>query len=353
VKIVSSKSQKHPLRIALYGLEGIGKSSWAAGAPKPLFFDLERGMGQLVGLDVPVTMPASFKEFLDGINNFPANEYKTAVIDSADALEDLIARGICAEKGWDSIEDPGYGKGYSMVTERFVHALEAMDKLIEKGVQIIVTAHSLVRNFQNPAGADYSRYELTLFKGSSQPGPGPILKGWCDALLFACYSDTAKLEKRDQGSSEEVLKKGKGITGQRVIKTRHEAAWDAKNRLGLPPELPLNYADFAKAIGAAGQAGSVTQPDQSKPAVAAAVSPNGGCTSVPGSVAVTTPAVVTIKEVSAALTEYMVRTQTTNPATAGAFFAQPLGYPSVSKMPKDAYPTLLAAIREELEALPR
>jgi hypothetical protein len=345
MKIVSSKTTKRPLRIACYGLEGIGKTTWAASAPKPLFFDLERGTGQLTGIDVPITVPCSFREFLAGINEFPANEYQTAVIDTADALEDMIAKSICQEKGWDSIEDPGFGKGYAMVTERFVHTLEAMDKLVENGVQVIVLAHSLVRNFSNPAGADYSRYELTLFKGSSQPGPGPMLKGWCDCLLFACYSDTAKLEKRDQGS-EEVLKKGKGVTGARVMKTQHHAAWDAKNRLGLPPEIPLNYAAFMKALGASGQekAGSIIPPGEGLPAK------DNAPTAIAG-VSQPSPAIVTIKEVSVALTEYMKLTETANPAVAGKFFAEPLGFPSVSKMPKEKYGELLTAIQTKIQDL--
>lgn len=355
LKIVSSKSQKRPLRVCVYGLEGIGKTTFAAGSEKPLYFDLEKGTGQLVGIDVPVVQPTTFKDFLANLAEFPAGDYQTCVIDTADALETLIHAEICAAKGWDSIEDPGWGKGYNIATDRFVHALECLDKLQEKGVQIIVLAHSLVRNFSNPAGADYSRYELTLFKGSSQPGPGPILKAWADCLLFACYADTAKLEKRDQGS-DEVLKKGKGITGERVLKTQHAAAWDAKNRLGLPPEIPLSYAAFKAAIAkgdatpqqqkapveappATAKAAEVSAPKPAEGASRGTTSPN------------TTPSAITIKEVSAALREYMEITKQGNPAAVGAEFAKPLGSPSISKLAVAKYPDVLKAIATKYVAM--
>lgn len=124
-----------------------------------------------------------------------------------------------------------------------------LDGLQNAGIEVIILAHSIVRLFSNPSGADFHRYELTLNKGGNKPGPGPILKAWCDCLLFACFSDSTKLEKRDAKAEDAVLKKGKGVTGERVLKTTHAAAWDAKNRLSLPSEIPLSYAEFAKLAG--------------------------------------------------------------------------------------------------------
>lgn len=348
MKIVSSKSQKRPLRIVVYGLEGIGKTTFAAGSEKPLFFDLEKGTGQLVGIDVPIVAPTSFNDFLTCLSEFPASEYRTAVIDTADALETLISDFLCQKYGWDSLEDPGFGKGYAMATERFVAVLEALDRIQENGVEIIVLAHSLVRMFQNPAGADFSRYELTLAKGSSKQGPGPILKGWCDCLLFACYDDTSKLEKRDAQSQDAILKKGKGVTGSRVLMTQHQAAWDAKNRLGLPPEIKLSYAAFKAAI-AKGDAdpAKTTQsvPPAAKAAEVSAPKPAEGAKQLP------TPSAITIKEVSACLREYMEITKQVNPAAVGAEFAKPLGAPSVSKLEAVKYPDLLKSIAVKYAAM--
>ncbi len=62
-----------------------------------------------------------------------------------------------------------------------------------------------------------------------------------DALLFANYEDTIyKLKEKDTKAKAT----GPGI---RKLYTNRHASWDAKNRLGLPDELPLSYQAFAEA----------------------------------------------------------------------------------------------------------
>src|SRR5262249_8387959 len=40
------------------------------------------------------------------------HNYQTLVIDSLDALEPLVQAALCADRGYASIEAPGFGKGY-------------------------------------------------------------------------------------------------------------------------------------------------------------------------------------------------------------------------------------------------
>ena len=39
--------QAKPRRVLLYGQEGVGKSTWAAASPKPIFLDFEDGLNDL------------------------------------------------------------------------------------------------------------------------------------------------------------------------------------------------------------------------------------------------------------------------------------------------------------------
>jgi hypothetical protein len=294
-----------------------------------------------------VIQPATFDELLSNLNEFPSTEYSTCVIDTADAMEDMIHSEVCKKNGWESIEDAGFGKGYNMATERFLLALASFDRLIEQGIQVIVLAHSLVRNFSNPSGADYSRYELTLFKGSNQPGPAPILKAWTDCLLFACYADTAKLNKQDQGS-DEVLKRGKGVTGTRVLKTEHAAAWDAKNRLGLPPEIPLSYEAFIKGI--AGSAG--VEPSAKVPVVPppeAETTPEAPPVEAAQPAHSPTPAVaaskaLSLKDIGDVLLEFM-RITKLQPPEVTAKIISPCGAKNLRSMPAEDYPKVLELVR--------
>lgn len=110
-------------------------------------------------------------------------------------------------------------------------------------MEIILLAHAQVKTFQNPTGPDYSRYELALSKGASA-----LLKQWSDCILFADYEDVLVNGKGETVTGAYSKTKVKGIsTGRHVIHTQRDAAWDAGNRYGLPPVLPLDYAEFARA----------------------------------------------------------------------------------------------------------
>ena len=62
----------------------------------------------------------------------------------------------------------------------------------------------------------------------------PTIKEWADMLLFANYK-TFSIAVDDKG------KKRKAQGGERVMYTTHNACWDAKNRYGLPDEVPFSY----------------------------------------------------------------------------------------------------------------
>lgn len=61
-------------------------------------------------------------------------------------------------------------------------------------------------------------------------------------LLFANYKTV--VEKAGSGPNA----KNKASGGRRVMYTTHHPCWDAKNRFGLPDEMPFDYADIAACI---------------------------------------------------------------------------------------------------------
>src|SRR6185503_2618673 len=114
--------------------------------------------------------------------------YKTLVIDTLDRLESLIFVDICTRNSWKNIEEPGYQKGYKVSLDDWRKLLADLDSLRrEKSMEIILIAHTAVIPFSNPAGPDYDRYELNIYKKSAA-----IIKDWTDVMLFACYEESVR-----------------------------------------------------------------------------------------------------------------------------------------------------------------
>lgn len=230
-----------PDRILLNGTEGIGKTTFAASAPSPIFACSEDGTSQFDVARLPESH--SLADFFDGIRMLRTaeHEFRTFVLDTVDWLEPLLWADVCSRNGWKHVEDAGYGKGYTIVLDEWRKAIADLDRLREeRGMGIILLGHTKIQNFSNPAGPDYSRFEMSVNKQAAA-----LLKQWADSVLFACYEESVQKEKG------ELKAKGKE-TGARVIHTERRAAWDAKNRYGLPPCIPLTYEDYA-AHRAAGQ----------------------------------------------------------------------------------------------------
>ena len=243
MKITKGK-QARAQRVVLYGVESVGKSTFAAQFPNPLFLDIEQGTSHL---DVDRCDISSWKQLTDALTESKATDYQTIVIDSADWAERLCVEDLLATSKKTSIEDFGFGKGWVMVAERMSRMLTSVDAIIEAGKNVVLIAHSKIVRFEAPdALAAYDRYELKLSKQSS-----PLLKEFADELWFLRFK--TKVSTTDTG-------KGKGIGGkERILLTTHSAAYDAKTRSGLAEELPLEWASVSHLFPVA-KAAPVTSP---------------------------------------------------------------------------------------------
>ena len=226
-------------KVVVYGPEGVGKTLFASKFPDPLFIDTE---GSTEHYDVARTeAPRSWQMLLDQVREVKAAlPCSTLVIDTADWAEQLAIRHVCAEKNWKSIEDAGYGKGYTFVVEEFGKLLNLLSDVAEAGVNVVLTAHAAIRKFDQPdEAASYNRWALALVDAAKMSNAAKA-KEWADAVLFANYETIVETVGEGKGA------KGKARGGQkRVLHTQHHACWDAKNRWGLPPEIPLDYAQIA------------------------------------------------------------------------------------------------------------
>ena len=235
---VTTGVQAAPVKTVLYGPEGIGKSTFASHFPDPVFIDTEGGTKRLNVARLP--QPTSWAMLLDEVaevrkGNVPCG---TLVLDTSDWAERLCIQAVCARAKVNGIEDFGYGKGYTYAKEEFAKLLDALEEVLNAGHNVVVLAHAAITKFEQPdAVGNYDRWSM---KTSKQVAP--LLREWCDMLLFANYKTV--VEKAGSGPNA----KNKASGGRRVLYTTHHPCWDAKNRFGLPEELPLDYASIAACI---------------------------------------------------------------------------------------------------------
>ena len=212
---VTSGVQDSPVKTVLYGPEGIGKSTFASHFPDPVFIDTEGGTKRLNVKRLP--QPTSWAMLLDEVAEVRKGSIPcgTLVIDTADWAERLAIDAVCAKAKVDALEE-----------------------VLNTGHNVLILAHAAITKFEQPdAAGSYDRWTMKTTKQVE-----PLIREWCDMLLFVNYQTV--VEK--SGSAPNAKNKVTG--GRRVMYTTHHPCWDAKNRFGLPDEMPFDYAGIAACI---------------------------------------------------------------------------------------------------------
>jgi hypothetical protein len=235
-----------PPRILLYGIEGIGKSTFGAQTPKPIFIQTEDGLDEIACDKFPLAttfddVVAALTELRDGQHG-----YETAVIDSLDWLERLVWDKLCDQYNVNSIEkvDGGYSKGYTHALTYWRQIIDLLGTLRNsKGMLVVMIAHAKVEKFEDPEFSPYDRYLPRLHKHACA-----LLCEWSDAVLFATRKIRTQSEdagfNRKRTIANAVGKDG----GERILRTVGGPSCIAKNRYGIVEELPLSWAALMNAL---------------------------------------------------------------------------------------------------------
>jgi hypothetical protein len=224
-------------RVMLYGPHGLGKTTFGAGAPDPIFILTEDGLGLLKVDHFPVAQ--SFDDVLGAIGALYSEDhnFKTVVMDSLDWLDNLIWQDIHSKHDEKAL---AYGKGAVIAADYWRNILEGLSALRDdKDMAIVLIAHSEIKRFDSPEVEPFDRYRPKLQDRSSA-----LIQEWCDAVLFTNFKTIVK--KDDVGFNKTV---SRGITtGERLAYTTEKPAYLAKNRFGMPESIPLEWSAFAEAI---------------------------------------------------------------------------------------------------------
>ena len=235
-----------PPRFVIYGTEGIGKSTTASQAPKPIFIPTEDGLDQIDCASFPLaTRFPEVETALELLIN-EAHNFETVVIDSLDWLERLIWDVLCEQYGVASIEkvDGGYARGYTHALTHWRRVLDGLNTLrSRRGMCVVLLAHAKVEKFEDPESAAYDRYSPRLHKHATA-----LVNEWADAVLFATRKIITKTEETGF-NRERTIAAGLGKDGgERILRCVGSPACVAKNRFDLPAELPLSWPALMQAL---------------------------------------------------------------------------------------------------------
>lgn len=226
--------------ITLYGPGKIGKTTFATSAPDAIVIRTEDGLTGIEADSFPLAQ--TYQDVLQALRVLATEEhdFKTLVVDSLDWLEPLIWGHVCQQNGYETIESPGYGRGYTEALDVWREYLRGISFLRDnKGMTIIQIAHDKIKRYDAPESEGYDRYMLKMHDKASA-----LVLEDSDCLFFANYEVLTTSEDKGFGAS-----RSRAVgNGERVLHTQERPAWMAGNRYKMPEKLPLDWAAVSKNI---------------------------------------------------------------------------------------------------------
>jgi AAA domain len=168
--LITSGLVPRPQRITIYGPNGIGKGTLAKAFPSAVFIDAEDGTTHLEVVRIPVNDTMQLFEAVRALGS-ESHEFKIVIIDTIDAVEKMLRHRVCMTKSVKSIEDIGYGKGWTLLREEslmspVVHPVIALTEAVADLDMEHVNAFLVARTHVPPGGTiadvplDYARRAL-------------------------------------------------------------------------------------------------------------------------------------------------------------------------------------------------
>lgn len=236
---IKSTLREAPIRAVIFGKDGLGKSTFCASAPRPVFIAIESGLDNIDAVAVPT--PKTWAQLVTYADELSQDERcGTIVVDSLDWAEQLCWIHVC-EQGDDkgkkkNIEQFGFGKGYVAALNEWRILLASLSMARTNGKNVLLIAHAAKKPVKNPSGEDYDAWSIKI----NEKAAG-LIREWVDVVGFA-ELDVATVEQdgRTKGVS----------TGKRILRTQPAAGYESKTRYALPSKIPLEWPAFAAAVKA-------------------------------------------------------------------------------------------------------
>ena len=234
---VSTGVVPHPPKICITGQPGIGKSTLASNFENALF--VERA-SRTLHLDVNRVQVNTWEEVLALCTEVANSNYKTLVLDPINDIEELCLEFITKEDGAPHYMEigGGYAKYRAPLRKQWRRLLSLLDRVQSKGIQVVLTAHTVVKTFNPPDAEAFDRYVLKLDAVTST-----LITENVDLIGYAHYKTVVKTVK------EGMKKSGKAkTTGDRIIEFKHNPAYPSKKGIPCADKCKLDFDSFQKAL---------------------------------------------------------------------------------------------------------
>lgn len=231
-----------PLAMLVYGVHGIGKSTFPTEAPFPIYIGAEENDEIDADRFPKIEKWSQLISQLTSLLNDKHN-YKTLVVDTVDSLEFIAQKEILGKHPGKSMETAlgGYGKAYKKMAEMF---LDLRDNYIvplrdSKGMNIVLLSHADKVKHEDPmTNTTYDHYMTSMDKRIK-----PLFEDWVSMILFANFY----LVKAERADGKEYAA---GADGLRMFFTEERPAHVAKNRFNLPYEIEFHKNGTWKKLAA-------------------------------------------------------------------------------------------------------
>ena len=238
--IQRTKRMRAP-KIVIAGPGKIGKTTFAAHAPNAVGILTEDGADAVDAAAFPLAQ--SLTDVYEAISTLLKEEhnYESVFLDSLDWLEPLLHAHVCAANKWDTIESPGYGKGYIAAAEEWRNLLSGFEALRQqRNMAVILIAHDKIKHFESPLHEGYDQYVLKLHDRA-----GALVQEWADVIGWANYQIVTTQSDAGFGNKETKAR----TTGKRILHVEPHPAHMGGNRFSLK-NMPLDWEAFAAALAA-------------------------------------------------------------------------------------------------------
>ena len=221
-----------PVRVNVQGVDGIGKSTFGADAPSSIFIQAEDG---LKFIDNVARFPVieSWNQLLTQVKTLieEPHDYKSVVLDTTDAASKFGEEYVCDTNGWNGPQDKqaGYGAFYVAEENAWRKLLQGLNICFEeRGMNVILLSHVGAKTIVDPTVGEYHAFQMRSNKKINS-----LIKDWVDFNLFADYDKSVNDGKPKSH-------------GNRILYTKYAMGFEAKSRLTIPPQLPLEWDAFHK-----------------------------------------------------------------------------------------------------------
>lgn len=213
--------------LCIYGPEKVGKSTFGAKLPRPLFCNFEVGTNYLPVRPVNIDKWSTFKQVLRQLERPEAHDhYDTVVIDTVSEAYAACEQFICAQNAVQRIGEIPYGRGYADTKREFESALRKITML---GFGLCCICHAEKKTIPGPDDSTIDTMQPAMPTRAAD-----VVNRMVDIIAY--------IDQRFDENGESV---------RRFI-TRRTPTVLAGSRLPyLDPVIPFSYEDLIDAIGRA------------------------------------------------------------------------------------------------------